>query len=89
MLNKDNQQLREMITLFLTENFGIIQQKFKTMKLRDQVRVYCCLLKYGLPVLRSVKGGIDFSQLTETQLDKIIDELRKTVIHESEPEKEN
>ena len=75
MINKDNQQLREMINLFLTENFATIQQKFKVMKLHDQVRVYCSLLKYGLPVLRSVKGGIDFSQLTETQLDKIIDEI--------------
>jgi hypothetical protein len=47
---------------------------------RERIKVYRELLQFSLPILRAVNGGIDFSQMTEVQLDTIIDELRKSIM---------
>jgi len=66
--NKIGEQLRQMISDFLNENFETIQQDFSTLKPIERAKIYCELLQYGLPKLQSV--GIDIEQ-TSFQLVKV------------------
>jgi hypothetical protein len=38
------------------------------------------LLKYALPVLQTTTLQTDFERMTDAELDKVIDELKKTVL---------
>jgi hypothetical protein len=89
MTNNTNEPLRKLLVTFLTQNLEMVQHDFTRLRPKERVKVYRDLLKFGLPVLRAIHAGIDFSQLTEVQLDTIIEELRKTIIHESGTEAEN
>lgn len=76
--NKHNTYLRETISDFLENNFSRIITDFELLNPKDRVRFYCDLLQYGLPRLQNVQLETEFDTLTDTQLDKIIDELKNS-----------
>jgi hypothetical protein len=87
--NKTSLQLRETITDFLESNFKKIVADFKCLKPRDRVKLYCDLLQYGLPRLQAVQIETEFDRLTDSQIDKIIEELKHTTDakqYENEPQ---
>ena len=76
--NKTGLQLRETITDFLENNFEKIVQDFHYLKPKDRVKLYCDLLQYGLPRLQAVQLETDFDNLSDSQLDQIIEELKRS-----------
>jgi hypothetical protein len=74
-------QIRESIILFLENNFERLEHDFESLPPRDRIKFYCDLLQYGLPKLQSVQLESDFERLTDSELDRIIGEL-KGDIHE-------
>ena len=80
--NKVGQQLRETISNFLAENFELVIQDFKELGPKDRTRLYCDLLQYGLPKLQAVTNEIQFERLTDSQLDEIIENLKKSALGE-------
>jgi hypothetical protein len=77
--NKMTKQLRETIILFLERNYTRLENDFDSLSPRDRIKVYCDLLQYGLPKLQSVQLESDFDSLSDTQLDKIITELKENI----------
>jgi hypothetical protein len=83
---KINNILSEKIAAFLEQNLQTFQSDFILLKPRERARLYFRLLQYGTPRLRAISTGIDFSQMSEEQLDTIIEELRKTVMENERKE---
>ena len=76
-LNKITAELREWISLFIHENKEQIQQDFDSLEPKDRILIFEKLLKYSLPALQSTTLTTDFERLSDSELDRIIDELKK------------
>ena len=81
-INKTSLQLRETITSFLENNFEKILKDFEALSPRERVRFYCDLLQYGVPRLQAVQLETDFDNLTDQQLDAIIEGLKNSTLKE-------
>lgn len=81
--NRVTKQLRESITSFLENNFERLESDFDSLTPRDRIKFYCELLQYGLPKLQTVQLETDFERLTDSELDKIIDNLKETINEQS------
>ena len=77
--NKVTKHLRESITSFLENNFERIESDFELLPPKDRVKFYCDLLQYGLPKLQTVQLEADFENLSDMELDRIINELKNSV----------
>ena len=77
--NKITNHLRESITSFLENNFERLENDFNLLPPRDRTKFYCDLLQYGLPKLQTVQLETDLEQLTDVELDKIINELKNSI----------
>ena len=73
--NKIGVDLRDIISEFLTEQFPVIVEDFKTLKPRERARVYSELLQYGLPKLQAISLETQLETLTDGQLGIILDRL--------------
>jgi hypothetical protein len=73
--NKDTAKLRGFLTTFIKKNSKKLQEDFDQLEPKDRVAMFEKLLKYALPSLSSVSGRIDFNQLSEPELDKIINKI--------------
>jgi hypothetical protein len=74
--NRVTKHLRESITSFLEDNFDRLQDDFEILTPRDRIKFYCDLLQYGLPKLQTVQLESSFEKLSDSELDKIITELK-------------
>jgi len=74
--NKITADLRERIHDFLLENWQFIQDDFKKLDPKDRLLFYEKLLQYGLPKLQSTELISSIEQLSDHQLDFIINELK-------------
>lgn len=77
-INKNTKELREMVSNFLLNNFEQVVKDFKKLQPKERTRLYCDLLQYGLPRLQNVSMDLEFEQMTDQQLNKIIDELKQS-----------
>ena len=75
--NKTSKELKEMIADFLARNFDKIQKDFEKLEPKERLKVYCELLQYAVPKLKSIEDHGPFEHMTDQQLDHIIDELKK------------
>ena len=76
--NKLGLELREMIGDFLAENFEKIKEDFHSLTPRERSKLYCDLLQYGLPRLQAINLDMEFEDMTEEQLDEIIERLKQS-----------
>ena len=74
--NRITAELREWISLFITDNKEKIQEDFNSLSPRDRVLLFEKLLKYALPVLQTTTLSTDFERMTDSELDKVINELK-------------
>jgi hypothetical protein len=74
--NRVTKQLRESITSFLENNFERLESDFNSLPPRDRIKFYCDLLQYGLPKLQTVQLENDFEKLSDSELDRIISDLK-------------
>ncbi len=72
-LNKVNTDLRQSITDFLQSNFNTVTKEWKTLKGKEKLAFYRDLLKYAVPVLQSTDLTMDFTKLSNEQLDHIME----------------
>ena len=70
-------ELRELIADFLITNFKKITEDVKKLLPRERVKVFCDLLQFVVPKLKSIEDHGPFEHMTDQQLDHIIDELKK------------
>lgn len=81
--NKCTLSLRASIIHFLEKNFNLVQEDFDTLPAKYRVKLYCDLLQYGLPKLQSVETVFGFENMTEDQLDIVINELSKRALKQT------
>ena len=53
--NRVNDEIRNRINEYLSENFDKVLNDLKTMEARDRVRFYIELLQYGVPKLKQTE----------------------------------
>lgn len=74
--NRATTELKDTIKNFLSGNAATFEQKFNELTSEDYVKNYIALLKYSIPTLQSTKEEIDFNDLSEHQLDYLLDCLK-------------
>lgn len=73
--NKYTVDLREKVNELIEVNFETIQTDIDSLESRDRLMFIEKLLKYCLPTLQSVESKTDFSELTDSQLEQIINSI--------------
>ena len=76
--NKINADLRQSINDFLQKNFVEVEKDMQKLQPKDRVKLYIDLLSYSLPKLQSTTLDIDYSQMSDQQLDYVIEGLKKS-----------
>ncbi len=74
--NKVNIELREEIAEFLRYNWPIIKRDFHDLESAQRISVFEKMLQYALPKMSSMDMQTNYEQLTDTQLDDIIEKLK-------------
>lgn len=82
--NKVTSTVKDWISQLIDDNRSQIEKDIKKLSPKDRLQVFEKLMQYVIPKQQSVRADVDFSKLTETQLDLIIDELTKNINNESE-----
>ena len=73
--NKVSGNLRLMIADFLENNFQKVIRDFKKLPPKDRLKFYTDLLPYAAPKLSSTDMSVSFEQMTDEQLDRLLQEL--------------
>lgn len=74
-LNRTTIDLRLWINSFIEDNKDQIIEDWKSLEPKDRIQMFEKLLKYALPTLQATSLDLGFDNLTETQLDYIINQL--------------
>ena len=75
--NKNTNKLRDWITEFLEENKDRVREDWLLLEPKDRIVLFEKLLKYSLPTLQATTLSTDFESMTDTDLDRIITELKR------------
>lgn len=75
--NKSTNKLRDWITEFLEENKDRIKEDWLLLEPKDRIVLFEKLLKYSLPTLQATTLSTEFESMTDTDLDRIISELKR------------
>ena len=75
--NKSTNRLRDWITEFLEENKDRIKEDWLLLEPKDRIVLFEKLLKYSLPTLQATTLSTEFESMTDTDLDRIISELKR------------
>jgi hypothetical protein len=76
-INKSTNKLRDWITEFLEENKDRVREDWLLLEPKDRIVLFEKLLKYSLPTLQATTLSTDFESMTDTDLDRIISELKR------------
>lgn len=82
--NKVTATVKDWISQLIDDNRNQIEKDIKKLSPKDRLQVFEKLMQYVIPKQQSVRADIDLSELSETQLDLIVDELTKNISYESE-----
>lgn len=75
--NKVTANLRSSIQFFLEKNWPKVQKEFDKMEPKDKLVFYDKMLAYSLPKLQATSLSLNFEELTEDELDEIINRLNQ------------
>jgi hypothetical protein len=73
--SKAKNDLRERVSALIDANFESIQTDLDLLESKDRLAFIEKLLKYCLPTLQSVESKTDLSNLSDAQLDQIINSI--------------
>ncbi|MDH6356959.1 hypothetical protein [Parabacteroides sp. PF5-9] len=77
--NKVTADIKEFFAKVLTKNQKLLEEDFKEMEAADRWRIAEKLAQYVIPKQRAVETTINFEQLSDEQLDSVINELTKNL----------
>ena len=75
--NKNVARLRDWVTDFLEENKERVKEDWLLLEPKDRIILFEKLLKYSLPTLQATTLSTEFDNMSEADLDKIINELKR------------
>jgi len=74
-VNKVTADLRGWVTLLIDNNREQLEKDLKALEPRERWTVIERLMSYTIPKMQSVEAKIDYSQLSDEQLDRIINQI--------------
>ncbi|WP_242121646.1 hypothetical protein [Aestuariivivens sediminicola] len=77
--NKVTSSIREWLEKLIDKNRLQIQRDIKALEPKERLQILEKFMQYTIPKMQSVQTKIDFTQLSDEQLDYIINELTKDV----------
>lgn len=77
--NKVNADTREWIKRLINKNRSQLEKDLLKMDAKERWHIIERLLNYSIPRMQSIEAKIDFSQLTDEDLDTVIHEITKDV----------
>jgi len=75
---KIDEELRDKIGSFINEKIVLLFKKFPKLSADNQRKIIEGLLPYYLPKLQAISNTFNFEDMTDEQLDLIIDKIKKT-----------
>lgn len=73
--NKVTESTRSWINRLMEDNRGQIEEDLKALEPKERLQILERFMQYTLPKMQSVQAKIDLNDLTEQQLDVIINEI--------------
>jgi hypothetical protein len=80
--NRVNDEIRKRIVAFLDNDFDNIKADLKKLEPKERVRFYIDLLQFGLPRLKAIEMNVNYDQVSNEDLDIIINLLKNGTINE-------
>lgn len=77
--NKVTTELREWIAKLIDDNRQQLEQDLRALEPHQRWQVIERLMQYTTPKMQSGEAKINLDQLTDTQLDTVINELSKNI----------
>jgi len=74
--NKVTQEMRDFIRMLLENNQQQIIDDLEKIEPHQRLNILTGLLKYCVPTLQSISTNIDFTKLTDEQLETIINNIK-------------
>jgi hypothetical protein len=73
--NKANANLRQFLTDFLEMQKETLHEDYRSLTARERIKAFHDLLKYVVPSLQATALEIDYSKLTDQDLDYMLERL--------------
>jgi hypothetical protein len=80
--NHVNEEIRKRISTFLDGSFDDIKADIKTLEPKDRIKFFIDLLQFGLPRLKAVEMNISYDQVSNEDLDIIINLIKNETINQ-------
>ena len=77
--NKVTQFNREWIAKLLNKNIKQIEKDLQALEPKDRLQMLEKFMQYTTPKLQSVEAKVDLNQLSDVQLEQVVNELTKDV----------
>lgn len=84
--NKITQEIREWISTVIDKNRKQMVKDLKALEPKERLQILEKLMQYVIPKQQAVSADIDFRQLSDEQLDDVIEKITKGIDDEQEPD---
>lgn len=83
-MNEKTKYIREWIVSLIGSNAKTLGDRFKRLDTWEQFKIITQLMPYVLPrqVEQKLRHNIDFANMTDEQLDDIINSMTKTILND-------
>ena len=81
--NKITQDMRGWLTAIIDKNRKQMERDLKKLEPKDRLQMLEKLMQYVVPKQQAVSTEIDFTKLSDDQLDAVIDQLTKGIDDEN------
>ena len=75
--NKVTANVKDWLCQLIDKNRLQIERDIKALEPKDRLQVLEKFMQYTTPKMQSIQTTVDFNQLTDDQLENVIDELTK------------
>lgn len=82
--NKLTSTVREWIAELIDSNRDQVEKDLKALKPIERVQMIERLMQYVVPKRQAVSAAIDFSQLTDSQLDEVVNRLTQGISYDED-----
>ena len=80
--NKVTQDMRQWLSAVLEKNRSQMEKDLKALEPKERLQILERLMQYVIPKQQAVSAEVDFSKLTDSQLDAIVTEITKGIDNE-------
>jgi hypothetical protein len=81
--NRTTKEIKELLNNFISDNLDDLQAEYNNLDSKEKLQFFERVLKYVLPQQRDINQTIDVSNLSESEMDSLINKaLEKDESHE-------